>query len=115
MQMYMHKLSPYERHEIINYPQIYFIGANAKKRQGAPETPNNCGYDDDEGSYLHVPHDHIAYRFEMLKVIGKGSFGQVVKAYDHKEHQHVALRCSQREAIPPAGAGGDSHTGFPAS
>lgn len=97
MKMYMHKLSPYEHHEIFNYPQIYFIGANAKKRQGAPGTPNNCGYDDDQGSYLHVPHDHIAYRFEMLKVIGKGSFGQVVKAYDHKQHQHVALKMVRNE------------------
>ena len=24
-----------------------------------------------------VAHDHIAYRYEVLKVIGKGSFGQV--------------------------------------
>lgn len=38
---------------------------------------NNGGYDDDQGSYIHVPHDHIAYRYEVLKVIGKGSFGQV--------------------------------------
>lgn len=38
---------------------------------------NNGGYDDDQGSYIHVPHDHISYRYEVLKVIGKGSFGQV--------------------------------------
>lgn len=39
--------------------------------------PNNAGYDDENGSYLLVAHDHIAYRYEVLKVIGKGSFGQV--------------------------------------
>lgn len=39
---------------------------------------NNGGYDDDQGSYIHVPHDHISYRYEVLKVIGKGSFGQVL-------------------------------------
>ncbi len=39
---------------------------------------NNSGYDDDQGSYIHVPHDHISYRYEVLKVIGKGSFGQVL-------------------------------------
>lgn len=38
---------------------------------------NNGGYDDDQGSYIQVPHDHISYRYEVLKVIGKGSFGQV--------------------------------------
>ncbi|XP_064487237.1 dual specificity tyrosine-phosphorylation-regulated kinase 2-like [Ornithodoros turicata] len=97
MKLYMHKLTPYEHHEIFNYPEIYFIGANAKKRQGILGTPNNCGYDDDQGSYMHVAHDHIGYRFEMLKVIGKGSFGQVVKAYDHKNHQHVALKMVRNE------------------
>ena len=45
-----------------------------------------------QGSYTHIPHDHIAYRYEILKVIGKGSFGQVLKVYDHKTHQHVALK-----------------------
>ena len=24
-----------------------------------------------------VSHDHLAYRYEVLKIIGKGSFGQV--------------------------------------
>ncbi|XP_013777857.1 dual specificity tyrosine-phosphorylation-regulated kinase 2-like [Limulus polyphemus] len=97
MKLYMHKLTPYEHHEIFSYPKIYFIGANAKKRQGAIGTSNNCGYDDDQGSYLHVPHDHIAYRYEMLKIIGKGSFGQVIKAYDHKDHQQVALKMVRNE------------------
>ena len=97
MKLYMNKLTPYEHHEIFNYPQIYFIGANAKKRPGIIGAPNNCGYDDDQGSYTHIPHDHLAYRYEVLKVIGKGSFGQVVKAYDHKNHHHVALKMVRNE------------------
>lgn len=97
MKLYMNKLTPYEHHEIFNYPQIYFIGANAKKRPGIIGAPNNCGYDDDQGSYTHIPHDHLAYRYEVLKVIGKGSFGQVVKAYDHKAHHHVALKMVRNE------------------
>jgi len=97
MKLYAYKLTPYEHHEIFGYSQIYFIGANAKKRQGVIGGPNNCGYDDEHGSYLHVPHDHIAYRYEMLKIIGKGSFGQVIKAYDHKTQQHVALKMVRNE------------------
>ena len=50
-----------------------------------------------QGSYTHIPHDHIAYRYEILKVIGKGSFGQVLKVYDHKTHQHVALKMVRNE------------------
>lgn len=97
MKLYSYKLTPYEHQEIFGYPQIYFIGANAKKHYGVIGAPSNCGYDDEHGSYLHVPHDHIAYRYEMLKVIGKGSFGQVVRAYDHKNQQHVALKMVRNE------------------
>lgn len=97
MKQYMHKLSSFEHHEIFNYPQIYFVGPNAKKRQGVVGGANNNGYDDEQGSYTHVPHDHISYRYEVLKVIGKGSFGQVVKAYDHRTHQHIALKMVRNE------------------
>ncbi|XP_037952469.1 serine-rich adhesin for platelets-like isoform X2 [Teleopsis dalmanni] len=96
MILYMHKLTPYERTEILGYPQIYFIGANAKKRPGI-FGPNNSDYDNEQGAYIHIPHDHVAYRYEMLKIIGKGSFGQVVKAYDHKTHEHVALKMVRNE------------------
>ncbi|XP_073411583.1 dual specificity tyrosine-phosphorylation-regulated kinase 2 isoform X1 [Dendrobates tinctorius] len=97
MKQYMQKLTAFEHHEIFNYPEIYFLGPNAKKRQGVIGGSNNGGYDDVQGSYVQVPHDHVAYRYEVLKVIGKGSFGQVVKAYDHKLHQHVALKMVRNE------------------
>lgn len=97
MKQYMHKLSSFEHHEIFSYSSIYFVGQNAKKKQGVVGGPGNSGYDDENGSYYHTPHDHIAYRYEVLKVIGKGSFGQVVKAYDHKLHQHVALKMVRNE------------------
>lgn len=97
MKLYMNKLTPYEHREIFDYPQVYFIGANAKKRPGLVGFPNNCEYDNEQGSYIHIPHDHIAYRYEVLKVIGKGSFGQVVKAYDHKKRENVALKMVRNE------------------
>jgi len=83
-------LTAYECQEILNYPHVYFIGAMAKKRPIM--STHNSGYDDEQDSYIHVVHDHVAYRYEVLKVIGKGSFGQVVKAYDHKNHMYVALK-----------------------
>lgn len=95
MLLYMNKLTSFEHHEIYKYSQIYFIGANAKKRSGTG--PNNSDYDNENGSYIHIPHDHVAYRYEVLKIIGKGSFGQVVKAYDHKTREHVALKMVRNE------------------
>lgn len=52
----------------------------------------SSGYDDENGSYLKALHDHLVYRYEVLEVLGKGSFGQVVKALDHKTGQHVAVK-----------------------
>jgi len=39
-----------------------------------------------------VMHDHILYRYEVLNPLGKGSFGQVVRSYDFKTNNCVALK-----------------------
>ena len=36
--------------------------------------------------------DHIAYRYEILNLLGKGSFGQVCECFDHKKKEKVALK-----------------------
>jgi len=89
---YGHKLTPFEQKEILEYPEIWFLGLEAKKTEGVPGAAQNAGYDDENGSYIKVLHDHIAYRYEIREVIGKGSFGQVVKCFDHKTNQPVALK-----------------------
>lgn len=50
------------------------------------------GYDDERGDYLIVNHDHLMYRYEVLDMLGKGSFGQVAKCYDHKTGEYVAIK-----------------------
>ena len=35
----------------------------------------NFGYDDESGDYKVVDGDHIGYRYEVIKFLGKGSFG----------------------------------------
>lgn len=97
MKNYMQKLTNFEHHEIFNYPEVYFVGQNAKKIHAVIGGPNNNGFDDENGSYKPVQHDHILYRFEILKILGKGSFGQVLKCYDHKLGQHVALKIVRNE------------------
>lgn len=76
---YGHKLTGYEKKEILEYPDVWFLGLESKKIEGVPGGSQNCGYDDENGSYIKVLHDHISYRYEIREIIGKGSFGQVVK------------------------------------
>ncbi|KAG7218729.1 hypothetical protein INR49_019751 [Caranx melampygus] len=72
MKQFMSKMSSFEHHEVFSYPEGDFLcGSNAKKRSGVMGGANNGGYDDDQGSYIHVPHDHISYRYEVLKSLAK--------------------------------------------
>ncbi|EDS43072.1 Dual specificity tyrosine-phosphorylation-regulated kinase [Culex quinquefasciatus] len=85
-------LTDYEKQEIEKYPEVYYLGLDACKINAKPGSALNSGYDDDNGSYNKVIHDHVCYRYEILEVIGKGSFGQVIRALDHKTNQHVAIK-----------------------
>ena len=44
----------------------------------------NFGYDDEQGDYKFVVGDQIGYRYEVIKFLGKGSFGAYLKCIDHK-------------------------------
>lgn len=86
------RLTEFEQEEIMDYAEIWFLGLSAQKIEGSQGAPQNSGYDDEHGSYIRVLHDHIGYRFEVLEVIGKGSFGQVLKCLDHKNNELVAIK-----------------------
>ncbi|XP_029767528.1 dual specificity tyrosine-phosphorylation-regulated kinase 4 [Terrapene carolina triunguis] len=92
LKYFRNQLTVYEQEEILNYAELWFLGLEAKKIEGLPETQNNNCYDDEHGTYIKVLHDHIAYRYEVLEVIGKGSFGQVAKCLDHKTNELVAVK-----------------------
>ena len=47
---------------------------------------NISGYDEDNGNYIKVLNDHLVYRYQILDVIGKGSFGQVGASVAYTVH-----------------------------
>lgn len=83
-------LNKLEQIEIQEYQIIYMLGSDHRIMPSI-ENPNN-GYDDNKGDYIIIPGDHIAYRYEILKTIGKGSFGQVVECFDNKRREKVAIK-----------------------
>ena len=56
-------LTKHEEGEILGYPRIYFTGQTAVKVPGIDSKAPNKGFDDKEGCYRFVTHDHIAYRY----------------------------------------------------
>lgn len=86
-------LSDYERREITDFQNVYCIGARSEKKQATRDnSTNNYGYDDDRGDYLVVTRDHLAYRYEVIDTLGKGSFGQVLQCRDHCTGESVAIK-----------------------
>jgi len=49
-------------------------------------------YEDENGFYINMNHDHICYRFEIFERLGKGSFGLVLRCFDHKNKEMIALK-----------------------
>lgn len=98
LKLYEDKLSLYERIEILDYVEIWHLGIKAQKIMANPDHENsNYGYDDSHHSYRKIKGDHIAYRYEIRGLLGTGSFGEVLRAYDHRNKEVVALKILKNE------------------
>jgi len=84
LKTFSNELSEFEKGEILQYRQIYFVGSKAEKVNAGPWHEFNNGYDDDKGNYKIITSDQVAYRYEIIDSLGKGSFGNVLKWWDYK-------------------------------
>ena len=78
------QLSVFEKAEIGKYEQVYFFGNKVGKRTE--------GFTDGNGVYQVVFGDQLAYRYEPIELLGKGTFGHVYKCFDYKREIYVALK-----------------------
>lgn len=90
----MANLNIFERGEIVDYKDIYFCGKHdVRKHVGDLSSDTaNFGYDDERGDYNILNGDHLLYRYEIIDILGKGSFGQVARCIDHKTGGLVAIK-----------------------
>lgn len=100
-------LSVYERGELMRHANLYYVPTSWKEY--APNSDinvgsfkNNYGFDDLDGNYIVRPQDHIEYRYEIVRVLGTGSFGNVVHCKDHKyshgpNRRNVAIKLIKNE------------------
>ncbi|OMJ72127.1 hypothetical protein SteCoe_29510 [Stentor coeruleus] len=70
--------------ELENYTEVHYFSKVSKYK------PKD--FDDDKGDYKIVFGDDIHYRYEILDILGKGSFGQVIKVQDHLRKKPIALK-----------------------
>lgn len=93
LKMYPHLLSEDEKEELKKVKSVYYLGENCSK----PKSKTPKVYDDKDQNYIVEKHDHVRFRYELLEPLGKGSFGIVVKAYDHREKKAIALKIIKNE------------------
>ncbi|XP_053208847.1 serine/threonine-protein kinase minibrain-like [Panonychus citri] len=82
--------------------EMYYAKKKRRAQQNQGEDDNtthkkerklhNDGHDDENHDYIVRPGERFSDRYEIDSLINKGSFGQVVKAYDIKEKCHVAIK-----------------------
>ena len=88
---YFEFLTEYEHNEISQYDEIYFVGAECTKIKGS--------FHDEEGYYIAVAGDHLAYRYEIKDLLGCGTFGHVFRCYDYKRCVEVAVKIIRHKVI----------------
>lgn len=68
-----------EKTEILDYETVYFLDIQHRKQKNiediTPDGVENNGFDNDKNEYITSEGHHIAYRYEIIKRLGKGSFG----------------------------------------
>ncbi len=81
-------LTEQEREEIRTFKEVYFIGTQASKLSRL----SSKVLDDSNGDYVFCKGEQMLFRYEVEGLLGKGSFGQVLRCRDHKSKSLCAVK-----------------------
>ncbi|KAJ8358705.1 hypothetical protein SKAU_G00152300 [Synaphobranchus kaupii] len=98
LKCFQNHLTSLEQEEILEFPEIWYLGAERKDSQEKPENSevsnSNSDQEDESGVYIPVMScmttSPTAMRF--WKILDKDHFGLVLKCLDHKVKELVALK-----------------------
>ena len=71
---------------------VYYEKRRKRKAQKAKAKQYNDGHDDQHYDYKLIENEVLNDRYKVEERIGKGSFGQVVRAFDQRLQTHVAIK-----------------------
>lgn len=87
LQCFPEYLTEFEKEEVMAYYIIYYFGNNCLCK-----AKTVLELDDDQGNYIAKQGDHIVYRYEIYNILGKGTFANTYKCFDHKQKQFCAVK-----------------------
>ncbi|SAM08409.1 hypothetical protein [Absidia glauca] len=59
---------------------------------GHKSSTKSSPIDDKDGHFLFKPHANLTQRFEMIRVLGQGTFGKVIECYDRQKDCRCAIK-----------------------
>ncbi|CAG9325996.1 unnamed protein product [Blepharisma stoltei] len=80
-------ISEAEKREIIGYGTVYYFNAKYSKSKYNPIAREDFDV---------IIGDHVKYRYEILEYLGSGTFGRVLKCFDHKLDEPVAIKIMKK-------------------
>lgn len=86
----------YEQNEVKQYEALYFIGTQTSKIARMSQGK----FDTKDGEYIAFTGEHLNYRFEVEKSLGRGSFGQVFRCRDHRTGQGTRVAIKMIRSAP---------------
>ncbi|CAN0059776.1 unnamed protein product [Lampetra planeri] len=93
LQQFGSRMTPFEHNEVTLYEHIYYF-----RIRRATDSSLNAVINSESHHYSLVNDEHLAYRYQVLSVLGAGAYGQVIRCLDHKYKREVAVKMLQHES-----------------